>query len=163
MKKLAATLFVIISLSVSSQTLAQKLQSDEGKFSIEFPCSYQKESTEGDVQTTHKFTCDKDNNTFFVGYTLHKTDIMGHEEMAQVSVDSFLEAVGGEKVSQEEWRVRKNPGLKTVMTINNGAVLVNYQVVLIDQYQYQLVVLAGKDDFDEKAAAKFFKSFKLEK
>lgn len=163
MKKLATTLFIIFSVSLSSQSYAQKLESPEGKFSVQFPCTYKTESTEGDVQTTHKYTCDKDNVTFFVGYTVHEIDIIEHEELAQVSVDSFLEAVDGEKVSQEEWKVRKNPGLKAVMTINEGAVLVNYQVVLVDHLQYQLVVLAAKDDFDERAAQKFFKSFKLEK
>ncbi|NVJ46240.1 MAG: hypothetical protein HWE07_03900 [Cytophagia bacterium] len=163
MKKLTTVFLIIISVLWSSQSFAQKLQSDEGNFSIEFPCTYQKESSEDEVQTTHKFTCDKDNVTFFLGYTVHETEIFGHSDLAQVSVDSFLETVGGEMVSQEEWKILKNPGLKSVMTINDGAVLINYRVVLVDQNQYQLVVLAAKEDFDEKAAEKFFKSFKLEK
>lgn len=165
MKKLATILFIVISISFSSQTFAQKLVSDEGKFSIEFPCTYayEKASSEGDVVVTlHKFACGKDNVTFFVGYTDHGQglDIMESDGPIQNSVDSFLRAIDGVKVSQTEWKVGKNPGLHARITTDDGAVLYDYRVVSVDQFQYQLIVMADIDDFNKTDAQKFFDSFK---
>ena len=47
------------------------------------------------------------------------------------------------------------------MDLTENDVLLEYRVILIGNIQYQLVAMAATSDYDEKAADKFFKSFKL--
>ena len=83
------------------------------------------------------------------------------KDLAQVSCDSFVKTVGGDLVSNEEWKIKDNSGLIAKINIPASDVKIEYRVFVKDFIQYQLVVLAANSNFDEKAAANFFKSFKL--
>lgn len=162
-KSIKALLVVVLFASIHTQSIAQKLVSSAGKFSVKFPCLYEESVSEGSEQTTYKFTCEKNGQTYFIGYSLHRIEMKGHEDLAQVSVDSFIEAVQGDLTSQWEWKIANASGLKTLISVENGETLIDYRVVLIGQIQYQVVVLAAKNEYDQKAAGKFQKSFKIQK
>jgi hypothetical protein len=47
------------------------------------------------------------------------------------------------------------------MNISDNSMKLEYRVVLVGNIQYQLVAMAMLEEYDEKAAARYFKSFKL--
>lgn len=166
-----AALFLITSLSSFSLTnnVATKLivpggkwekyTSDDGKVSISFPAVPQDEATEKDGITTHKVSAVDGVTTYFFAYTTHTDKIEDHEGLAQVSLEAFNGSIGGKIMSQGTYTYKKNNGLEAKIEIpEKGYVL--YKVVLIEQTQYQIVVIKATDDFGSDAD-KFFKSFKL--
>ena len=135
--------------------------SAEGRFSVIFPAEYASDTEEGEAVTTTKVSCVLDGQTYFASYSVHQVEITGQKEMAEVSYDSFIKAVNGEPISKMEWSVGEYAGLAAVMSMDESSVKLEYRVVLAGNIQYQLVVMAPDEDYDEKAAAKFFNSFIL--
>jgi hypothetical protein len=136
-------------------------ENEEAKFSVTFPGEYTTETEKGENVTTVKIICTYENQTYFASYSLHELTITDHMEMAEVSYDSFKEAVGGQTLSRSEWDIDNHKGLRSVMDLTESGVKLEYRVILLGNIQYQLVAMAANADYDEKAAAKFFKSFKL--
>ena len=135
----------------------------EGKMSIKFPAAYEVDSNPSGKVTTVKITTTLNEQTFFASYSLHETEDMDHEKMAKVSLQSFSERVGGEITEESVWQVKKDKGVKAVIDMAEQESKVQYQVILVGNIQYQIVVVASYDAWDQKAADKFFKSFKIKK
>jgi hypothetical protein len=165
MKTLKSSLLLLsVFILVTSFTPAKKkfiFDSDEGRFSVIFPAEYTTETEKGEGVTTIKTSCTLKGQTYFASYSLHEIKMVDHKEMAQVSYDSFMKAVGGELRSKTEWKVGDHSGLMAVMELVESSVKLEYRVVLVGNIQYQLVVMAPNADYNEKGAAKFFKSFTL--
>lgn len=165
--KLSALLFLFILFNSPqpSNIGSETYSSIEGKFKVTFPDTYEEVVSESEDQKTVKINCVQGEHIMFASYTLHETAITDHQDMAEVSMESFVEAVGGKLLSRSEWKVKGNSGLQSVMNIESDEkiIKIDYRVVLVGQLQYQLVFISPSDDYDIKMAAKFFKSFQITK
>jgi hypothetical protein len=145
-----------------SRLVAQTFTSEEAKFQIDFACAYQQAETESEDSKTVKISCDTNGQLWFVGYTLHTVDMEDPMEMAQVSLDSFVESVGGTIDSSSEWVVGTNTGLQSIILFGeNGENKIEYRAILFGNIQYQVLSAGVVDGFDSAAADTFFKSFKI--
>jgi hypothetical protein len=156
-------LIVLIGIAQPLDVVAQTYKSKEGKCKVKFPATPKEETKSKTNATTVKISCKKDDQVYFVGYTLHEIKIIDHKDMAKVSLEAFIENTGGAAISQSEWIVKGNSGLKATINLEDKNALIEYRVVLIGQLQYQIAVTATKDDYDSDMAAKFIKSFKVTK
>ena len=138
-----------------------KYTSEEGKFSIKFPGEYAVEIDDNEKAKTVKPMCTLNGQTYLASYTLHQTEMIDHDEMEEISVDSFGEAIQAELLSKSVWQVDEQSGIIAFFKIADADIKVEYRVMLVEQLQYQVIVLAANSDYDEGLAAKFFKSFKL--
>lgn len=136
-----------------------KFTSEDGKISISFPAEPAKDKTEAEEAVTHKVSVTEGTTTYFFGYTYHENELADAKELAQVSLDSFTEAVGGTIKSQGVYKYKKNEGLEAKITIEDQGYIM-YKVIIIGQVQYQLVVINTVDEFGPDAD-KFFNSFKI--
>jgi len=159
------TIILILSFSAfTSSVQAQKryqFTTDEGNFKIKFPVEFTTERTEKESATTTKTSCTVDDQTFMASYTLHETELIDHIEMAEVSAESFGESINGTLQSKTDWTVNNHTGLIAIFDLPEVEAKVEYRVVLVEQIQYQVIVLAKNINYNEEMAADFFKSFKL--
>lgn len=164
MTKLKTSLLLLSALILLAAFAPAKkflYDSSEGRFSVVFPAEYATERDEGEDVATIKTSCNLDGQTYFASYSLHQLEMTDPMEMAEVSYDSFIKAVGGVLQSKSDWKVKEHTGLIAVMNLSDESVLLEYRVILVGNIQYQLVVLAATGDYDAKAAGNFFDSFKL--
>jgi hypothetical protein len=165
--KLTALFFLFIGFTSLQPSIgdSETYSSKDGKFRVTFPGAYEETVGEGEDQKTVKINFVQGEHILFASYTLHETEITDHQDMAEVSLDSFVEAVNGDLISKSEWKVKGNSGLQSVMTIESEEkiIKIDYRVVLVGQLQYQLVSIAPTDDYDTKMSDKFFKSFQITK
>jgi len=167
MKLLQKSLILIIAFIASTSMIyAQKdflYKTNEGKFSVKFPGEYQETIEDGETAKTVKIQCNIDDHTYLASYSLHKIEMTDHEEMAGISLESFNDAVGGNILSKEEWKVKKHFGLKANIDLPENESKLEYRVILIGNTQIQLIALAAYDNYDEAVVKAFYKSFKLKK
>lgn len=139
----------------------QDYQSEPGQFKIKFPSTFQEAKEEKENMTSYKINANYNDVLYFVGFTIHKTKMEGQEQLAKVSLDAFTQKVNATITSQEDWTVNGNKGISAVMSSDETEF--HYNVILVGQLQYQLVVAGDPGKIDMKIAKKFFKSFKLTK
>jgi len=162
MKHLLVFTLVLLALTLNfSSGSAQIYAPAESKQSINFPAAFTEEVTQGEAQKTVKATCEVDGQTYFLGYTVHETEITDHKDMAQVSADSFLQVIGGKLITQWEWELDGNQGLKSVLVFAEGTLIMEYRTILKGQIQYQALVYAPIETYNSEKAGDFLKSFKL--
>lgn len=165
MKTLKSSFLILLLMLFSGQIMlgqeSRKFNSVEGKCSITFPGEYDIEKEETEHAMVVKIICNKDNRTYFLSYSLHKNELVDHEEMAEVSYDSFVEAVAGEARSKSEWVVQGHQGLKSLIDMPASQALVDYRVVLVGDIQYQLAAIATYDNYDEALFEDFSESFEI--
>lgn len=137
--------------------------SNEGKFSIVFPVQYQIETDENEGPKTVKISATNNDQMYFCSYTLHTEYLSDEEELARVSVDAMSESLGATVMEQSEWTINKKSGLEAMLNMPEQDIKVQYYVVIFDQVQLQVIVLAKNSSFDQKAADAFIKSLKLDK
>ena len=89
---LLSTLFILFSISLQAQQ-KQSYSTDEGKFSISFPDAFTEEIDNNESTTIGKVTCILNEQTYMATYTLHTVELDGHDELEEVSIDSFGEAI----------------------------------------------------------------------
>jgi hypothetical protein len=137
-------------------------QSDEGKLSVVFPGDFTTERTEGNNNYTVKTSCAFNNQTYFVSYTIHAMELTDPLELAEVSYDSFITALNGVLMSKAEWKIKEKRGIKAIIDLPETDTKLDYRVIIVGNIQYQLIALAANNDFNEKDAGSFFKSFKMQ-
>lgn len=145
----------------STQAQAQTYAPAESKQSIEFPAAFTEETTEGEAQKTSKATCEVEGQTFYFGYTIHEVELEDHQELAQISLDSFLKVIDGKMITQWEWELDGNYGLKAVFIFGEGTLVMEYRTILKGQIQYQALVYAPINGYNNESADAFFNSFQL--
>ncbi len=155
--------FVLFTTAFAPLAKGHKYSSEEGKMSIVFPNEFEIEESDLENVKVVKITATHDELFLFASYSLHKTEITNHESLAELSVQSFAESITGTINGQSEWKVKKHNGLKAMMELAENESRVQYNVILVGDIQYQLVVVAPQDSWDQEAADTFFKSFKLKK
>ncbi|HEY9115990.1 MAG TPA: hypothetical protein VIN10_14940 [Bacteroidales bacterium] len=155
--------FVFPAIAINPPEKGVYYSSSVGKFSIVFPTQYKIETTDNGDSETVKISSSSNDQTYFASYTVHTVELTGLEDLAEVSLNSFSEQLGGTISEKKEWKVNKNNGLEATMNLKEQDAKVQYYVILVGQVQYQLIVLAANSSFDQKAADAFIKSFKLDK
>jgi len=135
--------------------------SEEGKVRINFPAEYAEEVKANNPNAPRKISARYNNVDYILSYTIHETPIVMHSEMAKVSVESFVEALGGELVMNKAYTYKGNTGQSALIMLKNGQLTVNYRVILVGQIQYQVIVVSPTASQDIKTLNKFLKSFKL--
>ena len=136
----------------------EKISWNDGKISMVFPGAVITEVQESDGAKTMNGSTTVDNVTYFLGWTLHSLELVDPVSLAEVSLESFTEATGGEITSREKYMYKKHEGISAHISLGESGALI-YKVVIIGQDQIQMVVASEKGEFGS-AATKFFKSFK---
>ncbi len=157
---LFAFLFLLASFAPPGKV---KYSPSVGKLSIIFPAAYETEDMSTDTYASVQAKATLDDILFFVTYNIHKTQLSDHESLAQTSLTSFVEAMQGEIIKQNTWKVKKNNGLRASFNMEELGLKGDYGVVLVGQIQYQVAVVSAKDQWNQKLSDAFFKSFKLTK
>lgn len=167
MKNKAITLlpicFLFLSASIVPPSKNFKYKSEEGKMSVTFPAAYESTTDEKENIKIVKITTEVNEQTFFASYTVHQQQMEDRESLAELSLDSFTETTEGTITQKSAWKIKKNKGYKAMIDLNKQNAQIQYQAIIIGQLQYQLVVVAPKNKWDQKAADRFLKSFKVRK
>lgn len=152
-------LFLLLTNLIFAQTV---INSDVGGFKIKFPGDVETVEDVKDYGVTYKYSCSLDENTFFAACTSHEVEL--DDSYLQISMDAFVSSAGATKGEQTAWAVGKKNGLRAEMTLESPeATTIWYGVIIADTRQIQVVYASKDSNFNEKAAKKFFKSFKLVK
>ena len=168
---LLAVLLVSLPVYLSAASLpwvklpAQKYESSEFKVSIQFPGDYEeniKEKTGDDdkITRTLRVTCKYSGNSYTLNVTKHPITFTDTKSLAQTSLTSFTNALNGELISQETYTQKGNDGLDATIYLSESDRYVHYRVILIDRFQYQLVIIDKKSSLSDDADD-FMSSFKM--
>lgn len=168
-KNLIKTTLVAIFIGITAISFSQKMEkytSVEGKFTAVLPID------EGKIEEVEELVDDykivklqtiNNGTVFFISYTIHEIELVDSEELELVSVDSFMEGIGGEIIESKNWIVSKQSGIKTSFKSIENGIVGEYSVIIIGQIQYQLAVVGAAENWDQKVADNVFKSFKIKK
>jgi hypothetical protein len=142
-----------------------KYSSEDGKVQIKFPCDYNVEATEKELGDNVEVSCENDDLAFYLSFLIHNTDLseVGSYELAQTSADAFVETTGGTIRTQQPFMVKDKKGEEMVIDLEGVGKTIVYRVLIVDQIQYQMVIITGDLEKDQGAINKFLKSFKLRK
>ncbi|MBK8555442.1 MAG: hypothetical protein IPL65_06560 [Lewinellaceae bacterium] len=157
---LIAFVFVLTSFAPPAKF---KYTSTEGNFSITFPADYETANKDTEDFTSVETQSSFEDQLYFVSCSTHKMEISEHESLAATSLESFNEAMGGRITQQSTWSIKKHKGLQADIEIPSDNIRAKYRVVLIGQFQYQVVVMSESSKWNQVNADKFINSFKLKK
>ena len=129
--------------------------------SVTFPGTFAEESSNTPESITHKISTTVDEQIYFASYTLHSTSLDGADNLDEVSLESFVETIGGTVKRQSAWIVKGMKGIQATIDAPEVGSVMQYAVVLKGQLQYQLVVIAPVEDWNPEAANAFIDSFKI--
>lgn len=156
--------FYLVSTGVQGSSPAvpgwTKYRNDEGKVSIKFPAEFDVTVEESETATTYQIISELGKDVFMLSFTFHETEMDDPYNLAQVSLESFNEAVGGELVKETDYKYEDYKGREAIVDLSDAGATVYYRVVIIGQIQYQLAVVDHSGNIlDEKD--KFFNSFSV--
>lgn len=155
-------LVLIVCGSLSSALAGGSLyRSDDGRMSIKFPTQWDEEVSKGEQVNTYKITAKSNGQTFLVNRTVHKVDLEAGIDFAKISLDAFVDVLEGKIVSQDPISKGRHSGYDAQIEIPNTTAVVQYQVFVVQQVQYQVVFISENPDYDSKIVSRYFKSFKL--
>jgi len=137
-----------------------KYSTDEGKAKLKFPYQFEVTEEEKENGKTVKVQAKNGNNMFYFAYTLHNSELIDAEHLAEISLESFAETLKGKINSQEEFIVNDHKGLKAKIVMEESDADVYYRAIIIGQIQYQLIVLDVSKTINEERD-KFFESFQI--
>jgi hypothetical protein len=162
MKKITLQLllvgFTFLAVSFAPTDVKKVFSTTEGKMKIEFPGDY--EVSKIDENTT-KIESVVVNMSYLCTYTINNESVEDPEVLAQSSLDGFNGVFKGTINSKTVWKIQKHKGLKAEIDVPTLKVKVQYHVVLVENIHYQLVVISGVNEFDQKKADAFSKSFRM--
>lgn len=139
---------------------AAKYVTEKGKASIKFPAEYSVEEDNSDLTSTTKVMASLDDNIFMFSFSIHETTLSDHYMLAQTSLTSFNDEVGGRIISETDYVYDDYKGRSAEIELEEQNVTLYYRVILVGQIQYQMVVVAQSGNIVKKKD-KFFNSFKL--
>lgn len=158
-------LFSVITLvsSLSGFSKGFKYTSVEGKMSINFPAEFKEETSSSENSKTVKISAVAADMNFYVSFDIHTTPLTDHENLANVGMAAFNDALGGKIEEQALWMVKKNRGVRASILLTAENVKLDYFAIIIGQIQYQLVAFAENDNWNQAAVDAFIKTFKVKK
>ena len=157
---LLAMLFVLVSIAPAT---SHKFESKAANYSIIFPSEFTIEDESSETFSSMSAQALFDEQLFFAAHHVHQAELIGIEELTQLSLDAFVDGVNGTIINQKEWMVSENKGIHASVVSQENDLVGEYKVVIIDKIQYQLTVASEKGKWNEANAAKFFNSFKFKK
>jgi len=164
MKNLLLGFLAISLMSLTSDGLKDKwisYTSEEAKFSVKFPGEFDEQITEKEGRTTYKAISNLEGITFIVSATRHKTEVENNQELLEVSLSEFNVGLKGTIVSQEQANTNGIVGLKASIVITESNALLDYEVYMKGNFQYQVMVYSATEVFDKELSNQFFKGFKF--
>lgn len=161
-------LFISAFLFISTQSFAQKAEkvkwydysSIEAKCSAKIPGKPDITEEEKENRKETKVLSMVNEQTHMVSFAIHNLDVSA-EGIEKISMDSFVETLGGEVEESDEWKVGKHRGLLARIKMPEQDAICEYRVLTVGKIQYQVIVVSPKEAEDAKMAKKFFKSFKV--
>ena len=134
--------------------------SQEGKVKMKFPGEYEVSEEQKETHKVVKISSTIGDENYFLSYTVHNMPMKEHYEMAKVSLNSFAEAFGVEPSNEEDFVYKSHRGRQATLRLEERGIVITYKALLVDQIQYQIVVVQAEDG-DQATKEKFLKSFKL--
>lgn len=134
--------------------------SDEANATVQLPGEYQVSSEVSEDAYTEQIAANDGQNKYIFTYTLHDTPLMDHEGLSIVALQAFADAAGGQIVQDTDYYYNDHKGKEAVIFMKEDQATVNYRVIIIDQVQYQFIVISLQDAVSDKVK-RFFGSFKL--
>ena len=153
--------FALLFISTQAQE-AVNFSPANGGFSIDFSCYYKTSETRKDNAYIGQASCVDNEHTFLASYTIHKNPLSNNDELMDISIDSFIKQVNGKPGLLTQWQAGENLGKSVIVFIGQSNTKIIYRVLIVGQIQYQLAVMATRDQFSYEASKKFFDSFRLE-
>ncbi|MGB1103333.1 MAG: hypothetical protein ACPG21_06860 [Crocinitomicaceae bacterium] len=106
---------LLIGIAAVAPPSVHKYADKKAGIKAKFPAPFKVTETKADESTTVKAICEMNESgnsyVFLLSHTYHTVDMKGQEGLAEVSVDTFVEALNAEIDTKEEWRIKKNKGL----------------------------------------------------
>jgi len=176
MKKRLIIIFLLVSClgfsqahdvqGAGEQSVAKKNQntykSDMGKFEVAITGAISEKTVDKEKSSTFKITFDADNMYYLISSTKHKSDLESSiDKLLDVSISTFSEQIKGTISNRKEVSLENAKGLYAEMDMIEMGFKLEYYVFMRDVYQYQVVVYAAYEDYDDSVANHFFKSFKV--
>ncbi|PHR33231.1 MAG: hypothetical protein COA38_05085 [Fluviicola sp.] len=156
-------LLLLVGVTSLAPSTKVKYSSSEAKLSVTFPGEFTTTEKVKEAYRSSKTMANVGGVVYFVSYTIHDIDMADGESLAKVSLDAFINGLEGEITEESRWVVNKNNGFQAKLKVAGKDLVGEYRVVLINQIQYQITVIAPEGSWDNKKAKKFFKSFKVAK
>ncbi|MCJ8288917.1 MAG: hypothetical protein HRT58_05835 [Crocinitomicaceae bacterium] len=156
-------LLLLVGVTSLAPSTKVKYSSSEAKLSVTFPGEFTTTEKVEEAHRSSKTTANVGGVVYLVSYTIHDNDMADGESLAKVSLDAFINVLEGEVTEESRWVVNKNNGFQAKLKVVEKDLVGEYRVVLINQIQYQITVIAPEGLWDNKKAKKFFKSFKVAK
>lgn len=139
-----------------------KFKSSEYKCSIVFPIPFVESMSENEDSKTLKLKAQSSDVTYFFGASRHINPMFDHKEMAAISLQAFTEALNGTEQSREIFKKGAHEGFDAVVYLTESNTWVFYRVILVGQFQYQVVVTQPGAELS-KTGKKFIRSFRFRK
>ena len=156
-------LLVLVGATSLAPSVKVNYSASEAKLSVTFPGEFESSEQFEESYKSVKTQAVVDDMVFFVAYTIHETEMVDVEGLAKVSLDAFVEGLEGEVTEETTWKVNKQNGIKALIAVPKSALKGEYRVVIMDNIQYQIMVVSPEATYDQKKAKKFMKSFKVSK
>ncbi len=138
-------------------------KSADFNISIIFPMVFEEtlnqEEEDGKIRKKATVKGSDNSGNYFVSVTKHVVKMTDHVNMAEVSMNSFVETIKGEIKSEGAFMYKQHGGKDAVIYLDAQKTYVHYRAILIGDYQYQILVLVDKES-RSKSIDDFFKSFK---
>ena len=100
---------------------------------------------------------------FLMAISSHHENSLSNDTdgLLETSLESFNESLEAKLISSENIELKGVKGKYAVMEIGESKAKVEYRVFINGYFQYQVVSVQLDDDYDQKTADSFFKSFKI--
>jgi hypothetical protein len=138
----------------------------DAKFSIEYPVEPVTETKTDDIGKTITTKLVDGNTIYMATAIIHKTNLnvkgLSQESLAKASMDAFADALGATKVTRKKYYYKKDVGLDAIMESNEFESPIYYRIIVVEQIQYQIVVMTSSGKEDKGGRKKFLGSFKLD-
>tara|TARA_R110000796_G_scaffold252637_1_gene389656 strand:+ start:94135 stop:94653 length:519 start_codon:yes stop_codon:yes gene_type:complete len=153
---------VPLNIKKEGVSVEKKYSAEKGKIGITMPGDYSVSESESESVTTTKVTSTIGDVTYLFSWTLHSAVLEDSKGLADVSLESFNEQVQGEILTQSIYKYGRNEGKSATVSLAEGQVNCFYRVILIDQYQFQMVVVTSDKELNN-VGKRFLNSFKYKK
>ncbi len=157
--------FVILPLLILNSAFAygqlMRYHSKEGKFSISFPAEYAESEQEYDKGRMINVTAAKDDNVFWVNFTIFKNGVEGNELiLAKEALDNFVLEQGCSLESKRENLFLGHKCMDAMLKTADGVTNIYFRVFFVGNIRYELAVISSRDLAG--TSGKFFQSFALD-
>jgi hypothetical protein len=148
---------------IHTQTCAQirRYQSKEAKFSLGFPDEYAETEQTYDKGKMVNVTSVKDDNMFWVNYTIFNKSVEGSELiLVKEALDNFVMEMGCHTESKRENIFLSHKCMDATLKTADNATNIYLRIFFVGNIRYELAVMSAKDLAG--TSEKFFSSFKFE-